>query len=386
MKLIAKTLAGLEPILANELQALGATEIQPIRRAVTFCGDKRLMYRANLELRTALRILVPIGQFQATHEKEFYQKIRKMDWSRFLDLKDSFAVHAITFSDYFNHSHYIALKTKDAIVDQFRAKTGKRPGVDLKNPKLRIQVYITGKECSIALDSSGESLHKRGYRVASVEAPINEVLAAGLIMMTNWSGDSNFLDPMCGSGTFLIEAAMIALNIPPQRNRNQFGFLKWNDFEPDLWEEVQQDAAQMQRSLNCSILGSDQSFKAIKATQQNILAANLEGKIEVDRKKFEHLSKPFPTGQLLMNPPYDERLKQSDVNVFYSAIGDQLKQEFTGFTAWIISSNKEALKHIGLRPSQKTTVYNGQLECKFQKFEMYQGSKKKVKQESNNSN
>ena len=369
-------MAGLEPILVRELENLGASSINTLRRGVAFIGDKKLLYRANLELHTALRVLVPIHQFRASNERTFYRNIQKIDWSDYLDLEDTFAINAIAFSDYFKHSHYVALKTKDAIVDQFRKKTGKRPSIDIHQPRLRIQVHINDDQCSISLDSSGDSLHKRGYRTESVEAPINEVLAAGLIGLTEWEMNCDFIDPMCGSGTFLIEAALWAFNIPPQLHRKDFGFTKWRDFDPELWEEVLENAKASVKPFNHSIRGYDKSFKAIKATQQNILTAHLEGKIEIERQKFEKLNPSIPDGLIVMNPPYDERLTESNVNELYSQIGNQLKHAFTGYTAWIISSNKEALKHIGLKPSRKITIFNGQLECKFQQFKMYKGSKK----------
>lgn len=376
VQLIAKTVAGIEPVLARELRELGAKNVSILRRGVAFEGDQRLLYRSNVELHTALRILVPIDQFQATHEDQFYNKVKQIDWSRYLDIDETFAIDSIVHSSYFKHSHYISLKTKDAIVDQFREKEGKRPSVDVRRPKIRIHVHIHEKECSIALDSSGESLHKRGHRVETVEAPINEVLAAGLIGLTGWKGDCDFIDPMCGSGTFLIEAALWAYNIAPQLHRKSFGFTKWNDFDKRLLAEIKQNAEQAIKPFNHSIWGFDKSFKAIKATQRNILAAQMEGKIKVDRRRFEKLDKPVPNGLIIMNPPYDERLHDLNINDLYSAIGDQLKQVFTGYTAWILSSNKSALKHIGLRPSKKIVVFNGKLECKFQQYEMYTGSKK----------
>ncbi len=381
MELLAKTMAGLEEVLARELVELGAQEVQPLRRAVSFKGDKRLLYQANLELHTALRILLPIDRFRAPHENSYYKQVKKINWLKYLTEKDTFAVDAVTFSKHLSHSRYIALRTKDAIVDQFRQETGNRPNVDVEKPDLRIHVHISKDECTLALDSSGESLHKRGYRVESTEAPINEVLAAGLIGLSGWQKDTDFIDPMCGSGTFLIEAALWAYNIPPLRHRKTFGFTKWPDYDSKLWEDVKKQAVAAIVPFEHKIIGFDKSLKAIKATQQNILAAHLEGKIEVERRKFEQKNKLEETGMIMMNPPYDERLSESDIFGLYKTIGDQLKQHYAGYSAWIISSNKAALKHIGLRPSKKITVYNGKLECKFQKYELYQGSKKNKKSE-----
>ncbi len=380
MELLVKTMAGLEPVLVNELEKLGANNISTLKRAVRFEGDKELLYRANLELHTALRILLPIKRFRAPHENSFYKQIKKIDWTQFLSIHDTIAVDAVSYSKHLSHTKYLALRTKDAIVDQFRKLTGDRPNVDVVNPTLRIHVHISKDECTLALDSSGDSLHRRGYRTETLEAPINEVLAAGLIALSGWNFDCDFVDPMCGSGTFLVEAAFWAHHIAPQLYRESFGFMRWKDFDAKLWEKVRNEARQRVRPFDHQILGFDKSFKAIKITQQNILAAHLEGKIEVDRRKFQKLPKPGPSGLLLMNPPYDERLAERNIHELYREIGDRLKNEFTGYTAWIISSNKDALKNIGLRPSRKMTVFNGQLECKFQKFELYEGSKKAKKQ------
>lgn len=376
MRFIAKTFAGIERVLADELQQLGANSIKILRRGVSFEGDQKLLYRANIELHTALRILIPIDDFVAPNEQVFYKKVQAIDWSTYFNNEETFAINALAFSKVYKHSHYVALKTKDAIVDQFRDRTGKRPNVDVQRPKVRIHVYINGTDCSIALDSSGDSLHKRGYRIDTVEAPINEVLAAGLIGLTEWDKDTDFIDPMCGSGTFLTEAALWAFNTAPNLHRKSFGFTKWNDFNPQLFKEVKAHAKALERGFDYNIYGFDKSFKAIKATQRNILAAQLEGKITVERMRFEKSHKIVDNGLIIMNPPYDERLNEININELYRKIGDQLKQEYAGYNAWIISSNRSALKQIGLRPSKKFTIFNGQLECKFQRYDLYEGSKK----------
>lgn len=376
MQIAVKTLAGLEPLLAYELKALGADDIEPGTRIVNCTGNQELLYRINFESRTALRVLVTIGSFRATHERRYYSQLQQIDWSQYMQVDQTLAIDAVTNSRHFRHSKYAALKAKDAIVDQFRDKFGRRPSINVRDPDLRINVHISNDICNIALDSSGDSLHKRGYRVDSVEAPLNEVLAAGMVLHAGWDGNRPLLDPMCGSGTILIEAAMIAANMPPQQPNRKFGFQNWADFDKDLWEKVKSRALDNVRPIKVPILGYDKAFKAVKISHQNILAARLSGKIEVERKAFEKMTPPPAPGLLIMNPPYDERLPVEDVKAFYSSIGDQLKQAYAGYEAWIISSNLEAMKSIGLRASRRLTLYNGPLECKFMKFELYEGSRK----------
>lgn len=377
MQLAIKTLAGLEPLLAQELKDLGAQEIESGTRVVTCSGDQKVLYRINFESRTALRVLMPIDSFRATHERRFYSKIKQIDWSRYLQMDQTFAIDAVTNSEHFRHSKYVALKTKDAIVDQFREKFGKRPNVNVRQPDLRIHVHISNDVCNISLDSSGDSLHKRGYRVDTVEAPLNEVLAAGMVLHAGWQGERPLIDPMCGSGTILIEAAMIAAKMPPQRPDRKFGFQHWPDYDKKLWESITEHAKEQIRPVNVPIIGFDKAFKAVKISHQNILAAQLAGKIEIGRKPFERMDPPSAPAVLMMNPPYDERLSVEDIKAFYKSIGDRLKQTYTGYEAWIISSNMTGLKSIGLRASRRLTLYNGPLECKFMKFELYEGSKKR---------
>lgn len=376
-KLIAKTLYGLEPILADEIKRLGVGDIELKNRAVTFYGDQTLLYRANLWLRTALRVLKPIHEFRTRRIEHFYKSFREIDWRRYLDLQTTFAVDSVVGSQYFKHSKYVALKAKDAIVDQFRDRTGRRPSVDVENPDLRINVHIFKDVCTLSLDSSGEALHKRGYRLDKTAAPLNEALAAGLILLTGWDRKSCFIDPMCGSGTLLIEAAAMACQVPPGLHRKKFGFQKWPDYDADLWKKIKQTAAEQAAPFEGLILGSDKSTRAIESARENIKRAQMQSKIELLLKPFEALEAPEPAGMLLMNPPYGTRMKSADIGAFYQMIGDCLKQRFNGFEAWILSANKEALKHIGLRPSKKVTVFNGGLECRFQKYELYAGSKKK---------
>ncbi len=377
MKLTATTSQGLEEVLADELSALGAKDIYIQKRAVEFTGDKKLIYRACYELRTAIRVLMPIEHFRVRHESGLYTKIKKIDWSQYMSVNDTLAIDGVTNSRYFNHSKYVALKSKDAIVDQFRDKYGRRPNVNVLDPRLRIHIHINEDQCTVSLDASGESLHHRGYRRETLEAPINEVLAAGMILLSGWKKDCDFIDPMCGSGTLLVEAGMIAHNIPPQKYcKHQFGFQKWRDYQSELWDEVKQAADSKISDFPHKILGFDQDFKAIRVTERNLMDTDLEGKVVVERQKFEKLEPPSEKGFILTNPPYEERLKTGDIDKLYAVIGERLKHHFPGYTAWLISSNMEAIKNIGLRPSRKITLHNGPLLCKFLKFEMYAGSKK----------
>jgi len=379
LKLIAKTLQGLEELLAEELKNLGAENIELMTRGVSFEGDKKLMYRANLEVRTALRILMSLDHepFVVQNEDDLYDGIRAIDWSQYMDVDDTLAVNGRTFSSKITHSQYLALKTKDAIVDQFRDKTGKRPSVDLDNPTIRISVHINGvHEVRVSLDSSGDPLYKRGYRVETLLAPINEVLAAGLVMLSGWDRNSHFMDGMCGSGTIPIEAAMIAYDIAPQLQRKHFGFQNWQNFDKDLWDDIVHAARTRHRDFEHTIIGYDRDFRAMKAARQNIFSAALDGKVEARKLDFEKLLKIPEKGVLIMNPPYDVRLHDQNIEELYEMIGNRLKAEFAGYEAWILTSNFKAMKRFGLRPSRKIPLFNGSLECKFYKFEMYEGSKK----------
>jgi putative N6-adenine-specific DNA methylase len=312
-----------------------------------------MLYRANYELRTAIRILVELTQFKVFNENDLYHKVKNFDWFPHLSLEQTFAIDAVTNSRQFTHSKYVALKTKDAIADQFRQRTGKRPNVDPRTPDVRIHVHISHQQCSISLDSSGESLHKRGYRTETLEAPISETLAAGMILLSGWQRDCALIDPMCGSGTIIIEAAMIAHNIPPQRFRTDFGFMRWPSFDVDLWDDIIDAAEERIIDFEHPLLAFDKDFKAVKVASQNVLNARLEGKVTINRKKFEKLERPAEDGLIIMNPPYDERLGSDHIDALYSMIGDRLKQEFSGYEAWIISSNKEAMKISAYDPPEK---------------------------------
>ncbi|SHJ41991.1 putative N6-adenine-specific DNA methylase [Pseudozobellia thermophila] len=374
--MVAKTFFGFEEILAKEIRNLGGGNIVQGVRNVSFEGDTGFMYKANLCLRTALKIIKPIHSFSARTEKELYRKVYAMDWGDYLSADTSLAIDSTVNSDTFTHSLYVSQKVKDAIVDKFRDTEGKRPSVDLKFPDVKINVHIHKEFCNIALDSSGRSLHQRGYRTATNIAPINEVLASGLLLMSGWEGQCDFLDPMCGSGTFLTEAAMIACNIPANINRKEFAFEKWNDFDEALFEKITMVCLNKTREFHHRIVGYDKAPSAVRKSIDNVANANLSEYITVERKNFFDTAK-FTENRLHMvfNPPYGERLNL-EMEEFYSAIGDTLKQKYPGTEAWFITSNLEALKYVGLRPSRKIKVFNSHLESRFVKYLMYEGSKK----------
>jgi putative N6-adenine-specific DNA methylase len=378
-RLVAKTTAGLEPVLAAELEALGAANVEQMVRAVAFDADTRLMYKSNYCLRTALNILKPVTTFRAADERQLYDQIFKIHWQQFLDVDQTFSIDAVVGGGRFTHSQFVALKAKDAIADQFRERFGKRPSVDTENPFLRINLHISNDQVTVSLNTSGNSLHKRGYRDMVDKAPMNEVLAAGLIKLSGWNAESNFVDAMCGSGTIPIEAAMIAMNIPAGYFRDGFAFKQWGDFDAALWKEVVAEADAQMTDPEIQIIGSDRSFKAIEIARQNVRNAHLHKDIKILKKNMEEFSPPPAPGMLIINPPYGERLEEDDIKALYSSIGDSLKRNFTGYTAWVISSDFHALKYIGLKPSKKITVYNGPLECRYVRFDVFEGSHKEKK-------
>lgn len=383
--MVAKTQFGLEAVLATELRNIGATEVTPHNRAVSFTGDLSIMYKANLWLRTALKVLIPIEKFRAKNESQLYDGIKKINWDQYLDKEGRFVIRTSLKSDFFNHSQYVSLKSKDAIADQFRDKYGVRPSVDLTHPDLSIDIHINKDEVTVSLDSSAESLHRRGYRTDSTLAPINEVTAAGMILLSGWSGEGNYIDPMCGSGTLLIEAAMIAKNMPPNLNRAQFGFERWKNYDPTLFAEVRAEALASIRESKANILGSDKTFKAIEISRENITRAGLDEDIKVSNKRFEEVKGPDGGGIMIINPPYGERLPIEEIGAFYKMMGDKMKKEFDGYDVWVISSNIPALKMTGLAPSKKITLYNGALECRYHKFEIYKGTRREVSFNKNQS-
>ena len=375
-KMVAKTMFGFEEILAKELRNLGAGNVEEGVRSVFFEGDTGFMYKANLCLRTAIKIVKPIHSFRVRDENDLYKKIYAMDWFDYLSTSTTFAIDATVNSENFTHSLYVSQKTKDAIVDKFRDTDGSRPDVDIKFPDVRINIHIQNDQCNVALDSSGRSLHQRGYRTATNIAPINEVLAAGLLLLSGWDGQCDFLDPMCGSGTLLTEAAMIACNIPANINRKEFAFEKWHDFDADLFEKIVDSSLKRTREFNHKIIGYDKAPSAVRKAQDNIVNANLSDYITVERKNFFDTEK-FTDNHLHMvfNPPYGERL-DIEMEDFYTDIGNTLKRNYPGTDAWFITSNLEALKFVGLRPSRKIKVFNSHLESRLVKYVMYEGSKK----------
>ena len=374
--MVAKTMFGFEEILAKELRNLGAVNVVEGVRMVSFEGDTGFMYKANLCLRTAIKILKPIHSFYVKDETDLYKKIFAMDWSKYLNPEITFAIDATVNSENFTHSLYVSQKTKDAIVDKFRNTVGKRPNVDVKFPDLRINIHIQLNRCNVSLDTSGRSLHQRGYRTATNIAPINEVLAAGLLLLSGWDGQSHFLDPMCGSGTFLTEAAMIACNIPANINRKGFAFEKWHDFDSELYDKIVESSLNKTREFHYKITGYDKAPSAVQKAKDNAANANLSEYITVERKNFFE-SEKISENQLHMvfNPPYGERLN-IEMEELYGKIGDTLKQNYPGTDAWFITSNLEALKFVGLRPSRKIKVFNSHLESRLVKYIMYEGSKK----------
>ena len=375
-KIVAKTFAGLEGVLAGELRALGAESVIVERRAVSFMGDQALMYKANFHLRTALKILKPIAEFEVASRDDLYIEAKKIPWNKYLAIGKSFAIDSTVQSEMFVNTMYASLKLKDAIADQFRDKTGKRPSVNPENPDVRINIYLMGNHCILSLDSSGESLHKRGYRVGQGDAPINEVLAAGMILLTGWHGEKDFIDPMCGSGTLLIEAALIAKGIPPGMYRKSFGFELWPDFNEHLFSEICN--GEYEKEIKCKISGSDISIKDIAIAKANIKSASLSKVIELKVEDVINL-KPLSSGGIIItNPPYGERMKPQSIIELYTSIGNTLKNRFAGFEAWIISSSLDGLKSIGLKPAKKIDLFNGALACSYRCFELFQGTHKQA--------
>jgi putative N6-adenine-specific DNA methylase len=379
-KMMAKTLFGFEPLLAKELRDLGAGHVQEGVRNVTFEGDLGFMYKANICLRTALKVLKPIKTFRVTNEKDLYRNVYELDWPEIFDQDKTFAIDTTMSSDVFSNSMFVSLKAKDAIVDKFRAVVRQRPDVRTQDPDVRINIHIFKNTCTVSLDSSGSSLHQRGYRILTNIAPINEVLAAGLLLHGGWDGNTDFLDPMCGSGTFLVEAAMIACNIPPNINRESYAFMHWKDYDAELHQKIVDASLKKTREFHHKIIGYDKAPSAVRKSQENVENANLSAYISIERKDFFYTEKPVD-GKLFMmfNPPYGERLP-IEVDEFYAKIGDTLKQAYPGTNAWMITSNLEALKHVGLRPSKKIKAFNGKLEARLVEYEMYEGSKKQKHQ------
>lgn len=374
-ELIAKTFMGLEPILAKELARLGAEDVKIGRRMVSFTGDKEAMYRANFQLHTAIRILKPIRHFKARSADDVYEEVKKIDWTEYISTEKTFSVDAVVFSEEFRHSKFVSYKVKDAIVDQFREKTGKRPNISVANPDIRLNMHVAEDQCTLSLDSSGESLHRRGYRQESVEAPLNEVLAAGMILMSGWQGDTDFIDPMCGSGTLLIEAALIARNMAPGLFRKEYAFEKWPDFDADLFDDIYNDDS-LEREFKHHIYGYDIDMKAVNTARANVKAAGLSSIITIEQQDFKDFTQPQAKSIIITNPPYGERISTPDLLGTYKMIGERLKHQFKGNDAWVLSYREECFDQIGLKPSIKIPLYNGSLECEFRKYQMFDGKLK----------
>lgn len=379
-KLIAKTFAGLEELLAKELEAIGADDIEVGIRMVSFSGNKEMLYRANFCLRTAVKILMPIRQFKANDADEVYEEAKKIDWEKYMDVNNTFMVDAVVFSDEFRHSRFAAYRVKDAIADYFREKTGKRPNVGISNPDLRINLHISEHDVTISLDSSGESLHHRGYRVSTVAAPLNEVLAAGMIMLTGWDGECDFIDPMCGSGTILIEAALIARNIYPGVFRKEFAFEKWKDFDPDLFDAIYNDDSG-EREFNHKIYGYDINHHAVAIASENVKSAGISSIVEIAQRDIRDFEQPQEKAIIVTNPPYGERITTEDILGLYEDIGRTLKHSFVGNDAWILSLHEECFAKIGFRPSTRYILYNGALECEFRKYQVFEGKLRERREE-----
>ncbi len=380
-EMVAKTMQGLEEVLAEELRGLGALNVEPGCRMVSFEGDLEMLYKANLCCRTALRILKPVYKFNASDPDTLYELAKEFDWGAILSPDKTFAIDSVVYSDEFTHSRYVTYRIKDAIVDWFqdRLGAGKRPGVRLTDADVIINVHISGTAVTLSLDSSGESLHKRGYRVAQTEAPINEVLAAGIILRSGWRGDAPLVDPMCGSGTFLIEAALIGANIMPGVFRKNYAFEHWPDFDAELFESLYNDDSQ-EREMTHKIYGADISPKAVEIANRNIKSAGVSKYIDLQCKALSQWTEAPANGVMVTNPPYGERISAPDMEGLYRLIGSQLKHVFTGYHAWIIGYRREYFDCIGLSPSVKIAVYNGSLECEVREYVIFDGTFKEFRQ------
>jgi len=371
-EMIAKTFQGLEEVLAKELIDLGANDVQIGRRMVSFTGDKAMMYKANFRLRTAIRVLKPIKRFKASDADQIYETLKPFEWECYMDVNTSFAVDAVVYSEEFRHSKFVAYRVKDAIADHFRDREGKRPSVQVTNPDLLFHIHIADDQCTLSLDSSGESLHRRGYRQDAVAAPLNEVLAAGMIMLSGWQGECDFIDPMCGSGTLLIEAALVAKGIAPGVFRKEFAFEKWTDFDAELFDSIYNDDS-TEREFTHHIYGYDNDWKAVNIAKANVRSAGMMKYIDVEHRDIEDFTQPAEPAIMITNPPYGERLKPDDLYDLYRLIGNRLKNSFQGNQAWIISYKEECFNKIGLKPSTIVPLFNGALPCELRKYELFSG-------------
>lgn len=378
-----KTFFGLEEVLKEELNELGFADVKVLNRAVQVKGSWKDVYFLNLHIRTALSVLVEIAKFELRHEDDLYKKAMQIDWTSYFDLSKTFAVKGAVFSDLFKHSQLPFLKIKDAIADTFRKKYNDRPDVNVKLPQVLFDVYINVKTVTISLNTSGAPLFQRGYRQATGEAPLNEVVAAGLIRMSGWDRKSTFVDPFCGSGTLLIEAALLAAGIPSSIERQHYAFKNFANFDSALWNSIYDAANKRVTSLPCQIIGRDISSEMVLKARRNLRALAIGRFVEVENSNFSELKRPESAGVMISNPPYGERMGE-EVEELYHEIGDWMKAEMTGFTCWIISSNEEAFKHVGLRPERKIRLFNGDLECSFRKYSIYSGSKRDMYNNNDN--
>lgn len=378
MKLIARTFAGLEELLEKEITEMGGQNVRTHKRAVSFAGDQRLMYKVNMFSRVALDVLTPIAKFEAKNPEHLYKEIQKIKWSKYMAAEATFFISTIVYSSIFTHSQFVALKVKDAIVDQFRDEFGTRPDIDKSRPDLRITLRVNETKCEVLLNSSGAPLFKRGYRMKTGKAPLNEILAAGIILNTEWDSKTPFIDPMCGSGTLPIEAGLIARNIKPCLVRKEYGFQKWNDYNKDFYDELMEEAEKKVVENRVVIKGFDQDLSVLAAAKRNLKKVpQLLGNVTFEKADFFRSNKIFESGILVFNPPYDRRIAIYDADEFYGKIGTHLKHVYSGYDAWVLSGNFMAMKHIGLKSSKKVTLFNGAEECKLLHFSLYQGSKKR---------
>jgi putative N6-adenine-specific DNA methylase len=382
---IAKTISGLEPVLEQELLSLGATGTQKLTRAVSFRGDKALLYKVNFCSATALRVLVPVTNFPVAAQQDLYDRIREIPWEDYLEPSGTLAVDAVISRSVFTNSQFVAQKTKDAVADRFRDRTGTRPSVDLENPSLRINIHLQGPECSVSVDSSGSSLHKRGYRMRGGEAPLSEVLAAGILKLAAWDTTTPLYDPMCGSGTLLTEAALMATATPPGKFRREFGFMKWKDFDRDVWKGVREEALTAIHPAVAPIRGGDISRASVSNAKENIHKAVLDQYVQVTQANLHTTKPPFDSGTIVTNPPYDERIRLDDSAAFYRSLGSTLKHLYSGYIAWILTGDLEAMKFIGLKPFRKFPLFNGPLEVRLLGFELFGGTLKEHKSGVENS-
>ncbi len=376
MRFVAKTLYGLENVLEKELTGIGAGSVKAVNRAVLFEGDKKLLYKSNYCLRSALSILLPVAEFRIKSKDDLYRGGLKVKWDRYLNADDTISVVPVVNSPVFTHSGYPGLILKDAVADYFRNKTGKRPSVNSSDPDIVINLHISNDIVSVSLDSTVIPLYKRGYRKEQHEASLNEVLAAGILLISGWNGTQDFIDPMCGSGTFPVEAGLIASGIQPGSFRKHFGFMRWKDYDRDIFEEIRSEAAKMISRPDVKISASDISEKAIRMAETNISEAGLTDFISTRVSDFKDLKRDENNYIIFMNPPYGLRLQPEEIDGLYGMIGTTLKHNFAGSTAWLITPNKEALKHVGLKYSAKHILFNGALECTLSRFDLYQGTRK----------